>query len=148
MIEHPVRHDDSISGTAKDLMDALIKLGPRYHGIVPLAAVYLDQQISRGTVNIAITGHPDRYKEMPLAELAADMSNPEFINRMRTEHPDAGLPEQASLMTDDAAAMSIHELHIHGVLVMDDDHVVNIAFPPKTPGGKWWLNGHDGSESG
>ncbi len=48
-------------------------------------------------------------------------------------------------MTADAAAWAIHELHIHGYLVMDDDHVLNLAVPPKTAGGRWLLNGHDGA---
>lgn len=146
MIEYPIRSDD-LPSDAVDFMDTLIKLGPRYHGIVPLAAVYLDDQISRGSVVIAVTGQPGQCREMPLAELAASVSSPEVLEEMRRDHPDAGLPEEASLTTDDAAAMHLHELHTRGYLIMDDDHVINMAIPPKTPGGKWLLNGHDDSDA-
>jgi hypothetical protein len=46
-------------------------------------------------------------------------------------------------MTADAAALHINELHMNGFSVMDDDHVLNPAVPPKTADGKWFFNGHD-----
>lgn len=143
MIEHPARRDDSLPDGAKDLMDTLVKLGPRYHGIVPIAAVHLDHQLRQGAVNVAVTGRPDRYHPIPLAELAAQVSDPECLDDMRRQYPDAGLPEEVSLVTDDAAAWYVHEIHTHGLVVLDDDLLLNMAIPPKKPGGRWLLNGHD-----
>ncbi len=45
LIEHPARHDDRLSAGAKDMADTLVKLGPRYDGLVPLAALHLDEQL-------------------------------------------------------------------------------------------------------
>jgi hypothetical protein len=143
MIEHPVRYDQRVSEDAKDLADRLVKLGPRYNGHVPMAAVYLDMQITTGAVKIAVTGKPGLYREVPLMELADQLSNPEARQEMRDRYPDAGLPDTDEIMTSDAAAWAIHELHINGYLVMDDQHVLNLAIPPKTPGAKWFLNGHE-----
>jgi len=141
---HPVRYDDRVSDGAKDLADTLVRLSPRYRGMVPLAAVFLDQQIQKGIVCIAITGKPERFREVPLAEMAADVSSPEFLEEMRKHMPEEEMPDGPLGMSDEGAAMAVHELHAQGYLVLDDDYVVNLAMPPKAPGGKWHLNGHDG----
>lgn len=150
MIEHPARNDASLllDDDSKELLDTVVKLGPRYQGIVPMAAIYLDMQISEGTMLIAVTGRPGECRELTLAELAESISSPEFLQKMRSEHPGIGLPEEASLVTDDAAAMKVHDLHIAGYLVLDDDNVINLAMPPKSPGGKWRLNGQADPELG
>ncbi|AJF70425.1 hypothetical protein SVTN_40310 (plasmid) [Streptomyces vietnamensis] len=60
---------------------------------------------------------------------------------LHEEPPDAGLPDEPSLMTDDAAAWHIHSLHIQGLMVMDDDCVMNLVVgDPRRS--KWVLNGH------
>lgn len=142
MFEHPARHDDRLTESAKDLADAIVKLGPRYQGRVPMAALYLDEQIREGTILIAVTGEPGVVREMPLLELAADLSNPQVQDDLHRQHPQ--LPVGSTTMTDDEAAWSLHELHVSAFLIMDDDNVVNMAIPPEKPGGRWWLNGHDG----
>ena len=76
MIEHPARYDDRVTDNAKDLADTLVKLGPRYHGHVPLAALYLDRQISEGTIRVAVTGRPGFHSEIPVTELADQLSTP------------------------------------------------------------------------
>lgn len=139
-IEYPAGEDQL--GDAKWLADLIVKLGPRYGGILPLAAIYLEQQIERGVLNIAASETPDHYKELPLAEMAADISDPQHIAEMRERYPEAELPAEVSLITDDAAAFHVHSLHAAGYLILDDDHVLNMAVPPKKPGGPWHLNGH------
>ncbi|MEU7295158.1 hypothetical protein AB0A76_18365 [Streptomyces exfoliatus] len=140
-IEHPARHDNALDEGAKDLLDTLVKLGPRYNGMVPMAAILLDRQMLSGTVAIAVTGRPGYVRDIPVAALAAEVSDPETLARWREEYPDAGLPEETSLMTDDAAAWHIHSLHINGLMVMDDDGIMNlVAGDPRR--GKWVLNGH------
>ncbi|WP_019635130.1 hypothetical protein [Actinomadura atramentaria] len=142
LIEYPGKHDERLDDGAKEMADTLIHLGPRYKGQVPIAALYLEEQIKRGEVFIAITGRPDECREIPLVDLARDVSDPEFLQKLREEYPEADLPEQAQLVTDDAAAFILHSVHALGYLVMDDDHVLNLAIPPTAPGGEWILNGH------
>lgn len=147
--EHPAIHDDRLDENAKILASTIAKLGPRYNNLLPMAAVYLDLQIADGVINLAVTGNPDKCSSLPLKELAANLSDPTIVERMRAEHPEANLPERFSettLITDDAAAMSIHELHRNGFLILDDDNIVNLAKPPKKPGGSWYLNGQTAPE--
>ncbi|MDP9843282.1 hypothetical protein [Streptosporangium lutulentum] len=139
-IVHSARFDDRLDDTAKDLADAFVRLGPRYHGVVPKAAVFLDQQIQEGVIHMAVPGEPGSYQDVPLIEMAAGVSSPDTQEELRRLRPDE-MPEDSMPMTDEGAAMALHELHALGYLIVDDDFVVNVAFPPKTPGGKWWLNG-------
>jgi hypothetical protein len=143
LIEHPARYDERLPDDAKDMADTLVKLGPRYEGYVPLAALYLEDQISHGAVKIATTGRPGVSQTVPIAEIAAQVSDPDELRRMQEEYPEGDLPGEAQLMTDDAAALHIHWLHAKGMLVMDDDHILNLAMAPALPGGKWKLNGHN-----
>lgn len=138
LIVHPARYDDRLSDTAKDLADTFVRLGPRYGGVIPMAAVFLDEQIQKGVIHLAVPGDPDSYQEVSLAEMAAGMANPEINAEMRRMRPDA---VDDTPVSDEGAAMSLHELHAHGYLIVDDDYVVHAAMPPKTPGGKWWLSG-------
>ncbi|MFE1451973.1 hypothetical protein [Streptomyces olivaceoviridis] len=141
--EHPTaRYDDRLTDGAKDLADVLTKLGPRYNYMVPIAAVYLDSMIASGEVPLAVTGKPGYVQPMPLKELAAGVSTQENLDRMREQYPEAGLPEKAELMTDDVAAFYLHELHFHGLLILDDDHVVNLVAEKPERGKPWVLNGH------
>lgn len=140
--EHPTaRYDDRLDDGAKDLADTIVKLGPRYNYLVPMAAIYLDALIATGEVPIAVTGQPGYARPMPLKELAAGVSTQENLDRMREQFPDAGLPETAELMTDDAAAFSLHQLHFHGLLVMDNDHIMNMVVQKPERGKPWVLNG-------
>jgi hypothetical protein len=144
LAEYPAGYLDDLPDV-KDLADTLVKLGPRYHGMVPIAALHLEEQIREGSVAIAVTGRPGYCRQIPIAEIAADVSNPKFLEEMRRKYPEVALPETTRLMTDDAAAFTVHQLHAQGLLVMDDDLVLNLAIPPKRPGGKWILNGHETS---
>ncbi|MFE5614110.1 hypothetical protein [Streptomyces sp. NPDC056524] len=145
LIEYPIDVDDE---DAQDLLNRLVKLGPRYHGKVPMAAILLDQQLASGEIGLAVTGRPGYAVPMPIAELAATISSQEALDEWRYRYPDAGLPEHASLTTDDAAAWHIHNLHAFGALVMDDDGVMNLVVEnPRR--GKWVLNGQlDDSDGG
>jgi len=141
--EHPTaRYDDKLTDGAKDLADVLVKLGPRYNYMVPMAAVYLDNMMATGELPLAVTGQPDRMNPLPLKELAAGVSTQESLDRLREKYPEAGLPEKAELMTDDAAAFFIHELHFNGLLIMDDDHIMNLVVEKPERGKPWVLNGH------
>lgn len=140
--EHPTaRYDDRLDEGAKNLADVIIKLGPRYNYMVPMAAVYLDALLATGEVPIAVTGQPGYVRPIPLKEMAASVSTQENLDRMREQYPEAGLPERAELMTDDAAAFYLHELHFRGLLVMDDDHILNMVVERPERGKPWVLNG-------
>jgi hypothetical protein len=84
----------ALTKNAKGLADTLVKLGPRCQGRVPLAAIYLDHQISESAIRVAITDRPGFYSEIPLAALAAQLSTPETLQQLREEYPEAGLPER------------------------------------------------------
>ncbi|MFC8008685.1 hypothetical protein [Streptomyces cinereoruber] len=142
MIEHPMPRGPGLDDHAKDLLDTLVKLGPRYKGMVPMAAILLDQQIATGSFAFAVTGQPGQVREISLEVMAATVSDPEALARWREEAPEAGLPEKASLMTDDAAAWYIHKLHFEGLIVMDDDGIMNFLMQDPWSG-HWVLNGHD-----
>lgn len=139
--EHPATHDPRLSDGAKELMNALVRLGPRYGDMVPLAAIFLDEQISSGAVNLALTGRPDDYRSVDIAELARDLSSPEKQAEVRARYPGADLPSDSGLVTPDAASFHLHELHANGALVLDDDHVLNFAY---FADGRWFLNGRHG----
>ncbi|CAL9667608.1 hypothetical protein SUDANB145_07241 (plasmid) [Streptomyces sp. enrichment culture] len=141
--EHPTaRYDDRLGSEAKDLADTIVKLGPRYNYMVPMAAVYLDSMIAQGEVPIAVTGQPGYARPMPLKEIAAGVSTQENLDRMREQYPEAGLPETAELMTDDAAAFHLHQLHFHGYMILDNDHVLNLVVQRPERGKPWVLNGN------
>lgn len=142
MFEHPVRYDDRLEDGAKDLMDTFVKLGPRYNYMVPMAAVYLDKILETGEVPVAVTGKPGYVQPVPLAEMAAAVSTQESLDRMREQYPEAGLPEKAELMTDDAAAFHLHHLHFYGLMILDDDHILNLVVERPERGKPWVLNGH------
>jgi hypothetical protein len=140
--EHPIRHDDRLDDDAKDLMDTFVKLGPRYNYLVPMAAVYLDNMLATGEVPVAVTGKPGYVRPVPLKQMAADVSTQESLDRMREQYPEAGLPEKAELMTDDAAAFHLHHLHSLGLMILDDDHILNLVVEKPERGKPWVLNGH------
>lgn len=144
--EHPTRHDDRLDDNAKDLMDTFIKLGPRYNYMVPMAAVYLDMMIASGEVPLAVTGRPGYVQPLPINDLAASVSTQENLDRLREQYPEAELAEKAELVTDDAAAYHLHQLHFHGLLVLDDDHVVNMVVEKPERGKPWVLNGDLGPD--
>jgi hypothetical protein len=144
IIEYPFtpEADAQLGDGAKDLMNTMVKLGPRYKGAVPMAAFYLDKQIASGTIDLAVAGEPDHYRPVPLSVLAADISSQEHLDEMRRIYPGADLDPEAHLVTDDACGWHLHELHFHGYLIVDDDHLIHMAVPPKEPDGEWQLSGH------
>lgn len=143
VIEYPFPPEAELGDGARTLMNTMVKLGPRYKGFVPVAAFYLDQQIVSGTIDLAVTGAEGRYRPVPLADMAAGLSDPEHVEEMRRMYPEVDLDGEVQLVTDDACGWHLHELHIHGYLIVDDDHLINMAIPPKGPGGEWRLSGHE-----
>ncbi|HEX2743148.1 MAG TPA: hypothetical protein VHN16_01935, partial [Streptosporangiaceae bacterium] len=125
MITHPATHDETVLPEDRDFLNTVIKLGPRYHGRVPMAAVYLDGQIALGRVFLAVIGGDDEHycREVTLEEFAARMP------------PEMGI-------TPDEIPMSLHRLHAQGWLVMDDKHVMHVTIPPKSGKGIWLIDGH------
>lgn len=135
--------EELLGDDAVEFMRRVVEIAPLYNGVVPMAAVYLDMQMSRGEITLAVTGAPDRVTVMKVADLAASMSDPARLDELRRAVPEAGLDAAAvEPLTVDECVAKTHELHRHGALVLDDNHVVHLAVPPKSPGGKWLLNGH------
>jgi hypothetical protein len=93
-----------------DLTARLSRLGPWYHGLVPMAALVLDEQVAAGAVWVA-------GESVPPAGLAARLG------------PPPGRPPAAV----------IHEGHAAGQLVVTDDEAVSLATPPQGPGGEWLI---------
>lgn len=123
-IEHPATFDPNLSDGAKDVMNALVKLGPRYHYHVPMAAVLLDAQIQTGIINLAVTGQPGRFRPIPLVEFAHNLnSGTAFHDQIRERSP-GWKPQRQDA---DTVAFHIHDLHIHGLLVLDNDDIANLA---------------------
>ncbi|SCD57334.1 hypothetical protein GA0115240_115014 [Streptomyces sp. DvalAA-14] len=146
LMEYPFPESVEVSDGTKDMADLIIKLGPRYRGKVPLAALYLDQQLAGGIVNVAITGQPDRFRPVPLDDLVASIRSPEYVQELKEKYPQATEDlEPDGTVTDEGAAWYIHQLHAHGCLVMDDSHVMNLAIPAQRPGGEWMVNGEAAS---
>lgn len=146
MIEHPLARDPRISEGARELLDTLMRLGPRYRNSVPMAAVYLDQNITSGEIPLALPNQPGRITMVPLAELAAEASDPEYLRELRDRHPEVELPDPNSdparyRLTDDSAVMSIHELHLKGAILVDENGAVHFSRPPRALQGKWQIAG-------
>jgi hypothetical protein len=139
-VEHPATHDHRLSDGAKDLVKALVRLAPRYGNMVPLAAIYLQERISSGVVHLALTA--DDYRPVDIAEMAGEMSSPEKRAEVRARYPEADLPSSPGLVTPDAAAFHLHELHASGAVVLDDNHILNLA---AFVDGRWLLSGRDDS---
>jgi hypothetical protein len=108
--------------------------------MVPLAAIYLQERISSGVVHLALTA--DDYRPVDIAELAGEMSSPEKRAEVRARYPEADLPSSPGLVTPDAAAFHLHELHASGAVVLDDNHILNLA---AFVDGRWLLSGRDDS---
>jgi hypothetical protein len=119
---------------------ALVRLAPRYGNMVPLAAIYLQERISSGVVHLALTA--DDYRPVDIAEMAGEMSSPEKRAEVRARYPEADLPSSPGLVTPDAAAFHLHELHASGAVVLDDNHILNLA---AFVDGRWLLSGRDDS---
>lgn len=147
MIEHPLARDPRLSEESREILGAVMRLGPRYRNMVPLAAVLLDQNFASGEIPLALPDKPGHVTMVPLAELAAEASDPQHLRELRERYPDVGdLPdpdgEPASLhVTDDSAAMHIHELHLKGALLVDENGAVHFARPPQKLHGKWQIAG-------
>lgn len=84
------------------------ELAPLYAGCVPLAAVYLEQHIRQGVLPIVDPTRPDMASLVPVDEFAAACT-------------------VAGDLPGDQVGPTLHELHFHGALVVDDDHVIRLA---------------------
>ncbi|MBF6174394.1 hypothetical protein [Nocardia blacklockiae] len=106
-----------------EAFELLTGLGPFYDGMVPAAALELHDQIGEGVIRMARDGRPGLYTETPIAEVVEMLVPAEYA--------------------DDDAAVHLHFMHAQGLLVLDEDHIVNMAMPPtKSTRGNWELNGH------
>ncbi|OBA50982.1 hypothetical protein A5789_28215 [Nocardia sp. 852002-51101_SCH5132738] len=116
---------DTLSVEDREFAEMMIALGPGYRGLVPAAAVALEEMIRQGTIRMAINGMPGRYREMPVAELA-------------------GLTAQQGGSSDEREiAKVVHVMHTLGLIVVDDQEVVHLSLPPTHPetGGRWDIMG-------
>ncbi len=98
--------------------------------------------MAEGEGAVGRSGKPGYARPVPLKVLADRVSTQENLDRMREQYPDVGLPDKAELMTDDVAAFHTHQLHFRGVLVLDDDHILNMVVERPERGKPWVLNGH------
>ncbi|MFE4796169.1 hypothetical protein ACFRFL_13895 [Streptomyces sp. NPDC056708] len=130
-----------VSEEAREFLDRVIELAPLYGGRLPMAALYLDMQISAGELNVALFGETDMVRQLPVGLLAASLSDQGHLDRLREENPDVELPEQVEELTTEEWGRQLHSLHALGYLILDDAHVVNLAMPPKTAGERWQING-------
>ncbi|MFJ5156355.1 hypothetical protein ACIQCF_33305 [Streptomyces sp. NPDC088353] len=104
-----------LSDGAAAVHATIVSVAPLYQGKVPLAAVFLEQQIRRGVLHLA----------QPLGEVAS-----------------VPLPDMATVLADTAAHFAaepapeddtadvgrlLHELHALAALVVDDQHVIRLA---------------------
>ncbi|MFJ2514670.1 hypothetical protein ACIPEL_15250 [Streptomyces griseoviridis] len=87
----------------------IVQLAPLYGGRVPVAALYLEQQLRTGYVC---------FETGPLAVPDLDT--------ILAAHPLPGGEPHAEDGDDDVAAM-FHELHHRGLLYLDDDQVVRLT---------------------
>lgn len=130
-IEMTPEQAGALDDETREFMRRVVEIAPIYNGHVPMAAVYLDMQLSRGEITLAVTGMPGQATAVKVADVAARLA-------LAEAWPDG---TEAALTADECTA-KLHDLHRHGALVLDDDHIVHLAVPPTSPGGRWLLNGH------
>ncbi|MCO6011520.1 hypothetical protein NE236_41875 [Actinoallomurus purpureus] len=141
--DHRASRDPRLDAEMRKFVTTVIKLGPLYQGRVPTAALYLDDQMSRGTVAFGVPDSPGLCAPYSLDALVDQLSDPEFYRAFREENPEIQLPEQLRPIEAGMVPQFVHELHMHGVVIMDDDQVLNLALPPQAPGDGWLLSGYE-----
>lgn len=101
---------EGLSGEAVGLIGTVRRLAPLYEYSVPMAALTLERLISRGLLPVTSPETPDEVSLVPVADLVAICAADEVLQ---------GTPEGLDAM--------LHELHSHGALVVDDDHVIRLS---------------------
>lgn len=96
---------------------SVVRLAPLYGGRIPMAAVYLEQQIQRGSLVLGTDAGGVSVVAVP--DMAAVLTD--------TSHyfPDDPQPELDGQDAD--TGRLLHELHALGALFLDDDHVIRLA---------------------
>jgi hypothetical protein len=118
----------------REFLDDLVRLGPVYAGRVPMAALYLEQQIQRGHIFIAAPGAPetDGAHRLTIAELQSDVRDPAYLAQLDEMFPQAQFAPVAGDSAEDVGHI-LHRLHFQGVLVMNDLHVLHPQLPGLMP---------------
>lgn len=108
---------DDVSGDARALHAIVVRLAPVYGGQMPMAAVYLEQQIQRGSVLLGTAG--GGVSAVPVPDMATVYAE---TARLFPAGPQPGPDEE-----DADTGKLLHALHALGALVVDDDHVIRLA---------------------
>lgn len=111
---------------AAALLDLVRPLGEYYGDRVPMAALYLEEQIQKGVVRLGITSSPGSYQEMPIAEFAADMSNLDLQAQVREMSP-GFIGDDPIKLTEQEAGGMLHQIVAKGIFLMDDDHCLHLT---------------------
>jgi hypothetical protein len=106
----PEGAQEGLDGELADSYGTVRRLAPLYEYSVPMAALTLERLIRRGLLPLATPGTADLVSLVPLADLVAICAADEIL---------AAAPEGLDAL--------LHELHAHGALVVDDDHVIRLA---------------------
>lgn len=101
---------EGLSSEAVGLMGTVRRLAPLYEYSVPMAALTLERLIGRGLLPVASPETPGRVSLVPVADLVEICAADEVL-----QNAPGGLDAM------------LHELHCHGALVVDDDHVIRLT---------------------
>ncbi|WP_413755052.1 hypothetical protein [Streptomyces sp. MMBL 11-3] len=112
---------------------------PLYDGRIPLAATYLDDRISEGSIPLA---GPGTVSKVPLDQFAAHLGD--HGNHAVTGHDSSPCPQLSCTGEDHDQAehtiwQHLHHLHRAGFVLLDDLDVLHLAQPPRQRGGRWRL---------
>lgn len=118
--------DLSAAPQAEKLMHMVRPLGQYYGDRVPMAALYLEDQIQSGVVRLAVTGDPGAYRQMSISEFAADVTNVDLQAQVREASPGL-IGEEAISLTEQEAAAILHRFIADGMYLMDDDHCLHLT---------------------
>ncbi|MEU5111684.1 hypothetical protein AB0G64_09310 [Streptomyces longwoodensis] len=106
--------------TPQDLADfskRLQRIAPLYGGTLPLAAFYLEQQISAGVLRLESTADPSVAFEVDLPDMATVLA--ETAPLVGDDLPPGDVDEDTGEL--------LHQLHALGALVLDDRHVLRLS---------------------
>ncbi|MFI1002017.1 hypothetical protein ACIP10_15485 [Streptomyces galbus] len=95
----------------------LQRIAPLYGGSVPLAALYLEQQISAGVLRLQSATDPGVAFEVDLPDMATVLA--ETAPLVGDDLPPDDVDEDTGEL--------LHQLHALGALVLDDHHVLRLA---------------------
>ncbi len=106
---------DGLPAKAAEVLAMVQALAPLYQGELPLAALWLEQQIRAGVLRLAVDG--GGVKAVPLPDMATVLAD--------TAHHFPGEPVPDA--DGDDVGQLLHQLHAHAGIYLDDDRVIRLA---------------------